>query len=199
MTDVATAFYDQFSDQFPKGEGWQCAGWHSEKYQKALFKAAAMVGNLRTGGILDVGCGMADLYDYLDSPTGYVGIDVSSKIIARAKAKYPEADVRCIDFKDYDEIHDWVIAVGAFSVTIGSDSEQLKYLKDNIWRMLSMADKGVMLTFLSRHIVPADRRYKELFYYDPTEVFKICLELNGRVAIDHMADQAQCYVFMRTG
>lgn len=190
-------FFDRRCDMYPDGEGWECSAWPSQEYQIRLFKAASMVGDLRTGSVLDVGCGLADLYAYLNKPSDYVGIDISSKMISRAKLRYPEASLRCISLDDYDGSHDWVIAIGTFNTVVGSGDEQLRQLENSILKMLSIAKRGVSLSFLSRRAVPADMRYKELFYYDPVDVARICLALNRRVAVDHMSDVAQCHVLMR--
>ena len=46
---------------------------------------------VKTGGIVDLGCGTGLGYKLLDEPVSYVGIDISVGMITHAKASYPRA------------------------------------------------------------------------------------------------------------
>lgn len=58
-----------------------------------------------TGPILEVGCGTGRTYEALMRrlvlrPHGYVGVDVSPAMLERARARYPDADLREGDLSD---------------------------------------------------------------------------------------------------
>lgn len=203
---LISTFFDLCCDMNPNGKGWECSAWASEKNQQRLFHAVSLIGNLKEGSVLDVGCGCADFYDFLkmipprtceemgDPPIQYTGIDISPKMIQRAKEYYPEADARLLDLKDVDEEYDWVVAVGPFNVRVSQN--QPEYLKDQIKRMFDLARRGLSFTFLSNRAVDKEHHFDELFYYDPADIFRYCLSLSKYVAADHMAEPTQMVVYM---
>ncbi|QNR85286.1 class I SAM-dependent methyltransferase [Pedobacter riviphilus] len=70
------------------------------------------------GSVLDVGCGQGVLYHYLKAaaePLNYMGIDISGNAIGKAKASFPEANFKQLDF-DYQKLE------GKFDVIIFNET-----------------------------------------------------------------------------
>lgn len=82
--------------------------------------------------ILDVGCGPADILEYLPCDVNYWGVDISQSYIASAKAKYGhKANLSC-KYLTYEDIltlpkFDVVIATGLLHHM--SDAEVLNFLE----------------------------------------------------------------------
>jgi SAM-dependent methyltransferase len=79
--------------------------WASPQTQAARFDAIERLGNLDGKSVLDVGCGRADLLEFLLErgvrPADYVGIEAVEELAAAAEAKcrrLPDASVVRADF-----------------------------------------------------------------------------------------------------
>ncbi len=75
---------------------------------------AAYVHRFRARRLLDVGCGFADLLNYLDEAVGYVGVDVSQTAIDKARNAHqtrPHTEFHVVDFRDWEPPRDPVDAV----------------------------------------------------------------------------------------
>jgi len=78
--------------------------------------------------VLDVGCGLGDLYMWLKKnkiEVDYLGIDITAKMILKAKKKYPEASFKICDLMDnphsLDRV-DFVLSSGIFNRKIKNSS-----------------------------------------------------------------------------
>src|SRR5262249_54190627 len=84
------ALYEDRLTQF--GHDVRTVGWSSETDQRLRFSVLCRGLDLAGKHILDVGCGLGDLVAFLDScgyqDYSYVGIDLSSKLIAEAERRF---------------------------------------------------------------------------------------------------------------
>jgi 2-polyprenyl-3-methyl-5-hydroxy-6-metoxy-1,4-benzoquinol methylase len=67
----------------------------TKQTQYFRFKILSEIADVSEKKILDLGCGVGDLYDYLRTQgfTGkYIGIDHNEDLIAAAKLKYPDCE-----------------------------------------------------------------------------------------------------------
>lgn len=147
--------------------------------------------------ILDVGCGLGNLIDYLsmyyDYPGSYTGIDISTKMVKAAQEHYTNSmpSRNPVNFKVHDmaepleEKYDYVIMSGVLTKRIGTSSEQRHWaslLLDNCWKATKKAMAFNMLsTFADKgHVAPLD------FKYDPADVLSHCMWfLSRNVTLDH--------------
>lgn len=128
--------------------------------------------------ILDVGCGIGDLWAYCnevlqcDDPL-YTGIDIDEDIITKAKIKFPEVansfSVQNLD--EHTQTHDWVVAMSAFNEHTFNDKKSM-YIKieDIIDKMYSLANKGVALNLMHTYLKETDKESLQVF--NPYEIFK---------------------------
>src|SRR5688572_8792015 len=75
------------------GNDWRALGWQSRHTQYRRFAVLAEVGNLAHTRVLDVGCGLGDLYAYLHTqsiPVTYTGYDLLPDMIQRARKRFPD-------------------------------------------------------------------------------------------------------------
>jgi SAM-dependent methyltransferase len=82
--------YDEIASEFDSSRNFP---WYEFEIYRELLK--------KGDKILDLGCGNGRLYDYL-KPVGidYVGVDVSSKLLAKARLKYArKAKLEKVQFK----------------------------------------------------------------------------------------------------
>jgi len=73
------------------GAGFSSLLWASPRTQRARFDALARLGDFQGRCVLDVGCGRADLVDYLCqnklTPHRYIGIEAVTQLADAARAK----------------------------------------------------------------------------------------------------------------
>lgn len=88
-------YFDAFAE-VRDDRRWRNRGYHLEllrNYQYHVPPGAA---------VLDVGCGTGDLLDGLQPSRG-LGIDISPRMIDRARSKYPQLDFRCTAAETFDK------------------------------------------------------------------------------------------------
>jgi SAM-dependent methyltransferase len=95
----------------------------AQRMRFAAFGSLELADSLEGATILDVGCGVGDFWAYLTAQgvrCDYLGVDVSSAMIERASAKFPDARFEVRDVLEWDpgRRFDYVIAIGIHNVRI---------------------------------------------------------------------------------
>jgi len=149
----------------------QVVGWLSTAEQELLFSALCYF-TQQTNSFLDVGCGRADLYGYLQSilqsdQFQYKGIDLNPNLIEIAKLKFENVEVESTDILNYNaESYDWVVGSGLFN--LNDHPDMIEYAKLVIDKMYEVCNVGVAVNFLTG--VPedlADEDLNALIIHDP--------------------------------
>lgn len=136
--DVINDFYPEYYKNNKNNA--QTVGWFSKKDQIVRFKKLLDIGVENGDSILDFGCGLGDLYEYMNKHYDnfkYYGVDINQDFINKCKEKYPDVIFQKItDISDFKRKYDWFIASGAFTVytpmkdmlnTIKTAFKQTKY------------------------------------------------------------------------
>ena len=174
------------------GEGPLAQGWASRASQRRRFAALAGVGNLRGATVLDVGCGLADLYAYLrekgalGSPGDYTGVDFAPTMVRRARARFPEVCfVHCdvaapVPGPDDEALPDadYVLASGLFSYL---DEGRMRA---TVARLYAHCRRGLAFNVLST-LAPDKAAVGTLLAADPNETFRFCRTLTPWVTLRH--------------
>jgi len=85
--------------------------------QRMRFAAFAQVHDLRGKSVLDVGCGLGDLWPYLHQQFDdceYIGFDISTEMIRRCRERFPGVRFESGNFLEWDpgRKFDYVVAIG---------------------------------------------------------------------------------------
>lgn len=137
--------------------------------------------------VLDVGCGFADLYDWLSARGWrgrYVGIDIVPGLLAVARTRHPGLTLLDLDLAEAAATtgpHDFVIASGVFNARL-SHGDNREHITAALGLMLSMARIGVMVDFLSADV---DFQKEGAWHTDPAWAFRAAKALTRRVALRH--------------
>jgi SAM-dependent methyltransferase len=168
--------------------------WLGLRSQLLRFDALTKIADLSDAKILDVGCGLGDLYGFLqDRFTGfsYTGIDLVPAMVKGAQAKYPPADFEIGDVFSTTTHYDYLLASGSltFNVLAGP-----AYYYDMIRRMYRLADKGVAFNMLDIAHYKIDKEY---LAYDPVEVTEVCREITPRFKVvdNYLAGDFTVYLY----
>ena len=168
------------------GNSIRSVDWGSRRSQTRRFEVLAGVGSLRGASILDVGCGLGDLYPWLRRRTrhfSYTGIDVTPEMIAIASRRLPGVDFRVGSIEDFPharrEAFDFVIASGIFAKLRGRPVQRMQAA---VARMYQIARIGVGVNFLSSFAASRDQGE---FHADPSATFAFCLTLTPWAVLRH--------------
>jgi SAM-dependent methyltransferase len=162
---------------------WRALGWQSRQTQYGRFAVLVEIGSLARTRVLDVGCGLGDLYGYLQLqgiPVVYTGYDLLPDMVERARQRYPAVRFEVRDvLQDLGEEHfDYILSSGAFNVNFG---ENLLAVQRVLRQMVARCSRGVAINFLKR---TADASRDPIFhYYDPQEMLMFCRTLCSHVRL----------------
>lgn len=152
-------------------DSYEILDWASPTTQEARF--AVLVDHVGLAGksLLDVGCGLGDLWAYLQRrrvECDYLGVDLLEKMAAAARQRHPEARFQQADIFAADAFEpasfDVVFCSGAFNLNLGNN---LEFLPQAVARMCRLARQYVVFNLLHRRAAAEEHRY---FYYDPRQV-----------------------------
>ena len=152
------------------GPNWRGLGWQSRRSQLRRFAVLLEVGPLANTRVLDIGCGVGDLYHALrrrGSAVTYTGFDILPEMVAHARRRFPEAQFEVRDVLQGlgPERFDYVLCSGAFNVNFGRNVAAVQGVLSELLRCCT---RGAAINFLSTR---ARDRDAILFNYDPETLF----------------------------
>lgn len=161
-------FYPQYyKDSKNKSE---IVGWSSKKDQYKRFEILLNVGFKDGDTVLDFGCGLGSLYEYMVEryeDVGYVGVDINEDFIKKCKKKYPYVIFKTIkNITDVKYPYDWFVASGAFTVYT-----PIKDMMETIKVASVQAKHGVSVNFLSSTYAK-NSDLEAIRGYDKEEIYK---------------------------
>lgn len=165
-----------YGERRNEGEDHRRLGWESRQAQEGRFEA--LIGNLELEGktILDVGCGLGNLYGFLKSKgikANYTGVDILAEMTQDAKLKYRDGCFMCLDifkegrFKDGE--FDIVFTSGIFNIDLGNNRE---FLENALKKFFSITGEAVCFNILDPGSPEKEKGY---FYMPPDEAVKIAM------------------------
>jgi SAM-dependent methyltransferase len=189
----------RYEDRYERyGYDPRTLGWTKGR-QKLRFHILTSIGDLQDMSVLDLGCGFADLYDFLRERGWrgeYTGFDIVPKLIAVARQRHPDLQLRKMDIlsEPVKEKFDYVFASGVFNAEISQDNEG--YIFEMLKRMLDISKVGVAADFLSTYV---DFRHQGSFHASPERIFSLAKKLARRVSLrhDYLAFEFCLYLFKR--
>ncbi|NOH70225.1 class I SAM-dependent methyltransferase [Vibrio pectenicida] len=157
-------------------------GWSSLEEQKIRFKAIANGVDFANKRVLDLGCGLGELYDYLSKEKRlgfYLGMDQHWSFLRQAKARIGSTQCR-FQYADISRARlpkmDIIIASGSLNYR----SRQPDYLEHMIARMYNAATEAVIFNLLNSQTFSQP---KLLQPYHKEFVMEYCKTLTPNVVV----------------
>lgn len=174
-----------FEDLLAKhGASFKSLGYGTRESQLARFSVLAQVGNLNNASVLDVGCGFAEFYDFLEGQgleVDYHGCDISDEMIATARRSHPSLSVEVAEFLRWEanRTFDYVVSSGMGNVRTSTNRH---FIEESIRKMFALCHAGVAVNMLSAYA-----RFHDLdsYYARPEDIFGFCMGLTNRVVLRH--------------
>ena len=169
--------------------GYQVLDWSSRESQFLRFEILALEIRQYLGKapfrLLDVGCGLAELYGYhkaQDFPVEYTGVDLTPAILAEARRRNPELDLREVDvfatpqpFPDHS--FDVVFCSGVFNLR---QDNSLVFAQQGLAKLTALASRLAAVNFL--HSRTAEQ-YSECCYFAPEELLDYAKRADTTVTV----------------
>ena len=152
------------------------------------FRAIRELLNRNGLKILDYGCGLGYLYDYLSEsnfPLDYTGIDMIPQFIEVCKIKYPKARFEVIDpTRPVGGEYDIVFASGVFNLmSHNSEIISKEYALERIEYLFSLTNDILVCDFLSSLV---DFKQPKAQHFSPSEILEFCYnKLSRRFHLRH--------------
>lgn len=146
-------------------------GWESEEAQNLRFEILLSAVGLQGKSLLDVGCGMGNLLQYLKGKNievSYTGIDILDSMIEQARLKNQGALFHTSDiFKNNifpNNSFDIIYASGIFNIDLGNNSE---FLPKAVELLLDISKEAVVFNLLHCDSPGRENGY---CYFHPDEI-----------------------------
>jgi SAM-dependent methyltransferase len=158
-------------------------GRHDLRFQ-ALLNPCAIQGRR----LLDFGCGLGHLCDYLtarDIDCEYVGVDIVPDFIESNRIAFPGRRFELIkEIKDISGRFDIVLSSGVFNILYFNDvAANEEYVKTQIGQLYTLTDEVLVIDFMTSHV---DFQQNDAFHADPSAMIKFAIgELSKRVLLNH--------------
>ena len=159
-------------------------GWENLLSQRLRFEALVAGLDLTPGAtLLDVGCGLGDLWAWLKA-TGrevdYLGIDLSPEMVEAARLRHPDARFEVADVLTHQGQYDFVISVGSLGVAFGTPEESWALVE----AIFALCLQGAAFNLLVKPdgVLLSNLR-SEYWYVEPLEAHRRLREISPRLSI----------------
>jgi len=153
--------------------------WANEHSQRSRFSILADVATPLTS-VLDVGCGLADLYQFLKAKGfdgRYLGVDIVPEFVLHSQKTLhhdKKASARLIrNCEQLPKGYDYVVASGIFN---NKRNQNAAFMREMLKAMYDVAGKGIAFNAMSRFVTYRD---ENLYYTDPLQIFRFCKNVLG--------------------
>jgi len=161
------------------GANYRGVDWNSKKSQEVRFiQLLKICEGDKDFCINDLGCGYGYLAYFMikkEYNFNYLGIDISDKMIIKAKELYGKyKNVNFHNDWNINRIADYTVASGIFNVKLqNKDTEWATYVLDTLHKMNDKSRKGFSFNCLT---IYSDDNFKKdyLYYADPCFLFDYC-------------------------
>ena len=208
-----TFYNDNFSEH---GFDVRALHWESEAGQYLRFLAACKITAfyfpIKNFSLLDFGCGLGHLYEFLEKSkfikaTGldYTGVDINGTFIEEAKKKMPGIKFEVSSDSLYHKKYDFVVMSGLYNVKFDTDFDIEARYMDDIRQLFGITKQGLAVNFNSEEALKMlgpekAEAYKDKFYFhDKDKVLKNLEQIsdNIKIADDYMEQDFTYYLLKK--
>lgn len=164
--------YKHYEDCLEKnGDSHKGVDWPNKKdAELRYFTMLSLLPSQKPISLLDFGCGLSHLYEFMQSSVKYknikyYGLDISEKFIEKSQKKFPENTYYHLDIlqSDNNDLNfDYIIANGVFTEKLSlTHAEMFDFLTKTLKKLFLMANEGVIFNVMNKHV---DWERNDLFH-----------------------------------
>jgi SAM-dependent methyltransferase len=182
--DIIKAYHDAFRIH---GDSPSAVLWPKGR-QDLRFRALVQHVSIESPcSILDYGCGLGHLKDYLQThgyQARYLGADIAQEFVAAATQKYPDASFSLIKGNgDVGIDVDHVVASGTFNIVEGDRDTYWNSVKEILARLFRHCRTSLAVNFMTDQV---DFVQESSFHVAPSSVIEFVKHsLSRRYTLDH--------------
>jgi SAM-dependent methyltransferase len=158
--------------------------WADAQSQRLRFEVLAAHVGLAGKSLLDVGCGLGDLYGFLlerGLTVDYTGVDISEKMIQHARRAHPGGHFLAADLFAKNPFgrkrFDVAFCSGTFNLNVGNN---ISFLPTALRQLFGLSRRALVFNLLHRR---ARRQHPHCVYYEPGEILKIVKHFRCKVEV----------------
>jgi trans-aconitate methyltransferase len=177
-----------YKEAFKKsGDSPSSVLWPKGRQHERFF---ALCRNIREDGtfsVVDFGCGLAHLKEYIDTNytnVEYTGVDIVEDFLQHDRKKYQGShfmtpDELFLSEKNYD----YILSSGAFNILYVPDrNEHRKIVFDTLAKLFSRTKKYLSVNFMTDQV---DFQQEGAYHQNVMELYEFCsVNLSKRIVID---------------
>ncbi|MCF7954111.1 MAG: class I SAM-dependent methyltransferase [Spirochaetales bacterium] len=168
-----------------KDDGHTILDWENREAHLGRFNVLTENLNLSGMRILDVGCGIGDLYRFIQEKgiedISYTGIDILEEMVKEARRRSPEGNFLYGDMFETsifsEKSFDVVYSSGIFNLNFGGN---MQFLLTALEKFFCISKKWLVFNLLHPDHYVQDEKY---FYVDPVKAEKLVSAYTNRYFI----------------
>ena len=191
LSKVDAKLCKRYSDRLEKyGRDPKTLGWDTLDNQYKRFSTAYRFLPMSFESIVDIGCGLADFYEFINlkgNKVEYSGIDINPDLLAESKKRFPKNQYYCTNIIKDDVSHissQWGVMFGVLNFRF-SEFDNVSYAKQMIKNAFSLVTEGLIVDMLSSHICNDYKKEDFVYYYEPSQMLNIAMEFTPYVTLVH--------------
>jgi len=160
---------------------YQILGWENRQAHLSRFQTLLKKVDLSGKTILDIGCGLGTLYDFIienKTDVKYTGVDILEEMIKKARERHNDVEFSCLDIFDektvFNRKFDIVFASGIYNLDLGNN---MQFIKKTLEKFFILADKIIAFNLLH---MDSENREDRYFYSSPSEINKLLMDFEGK-------------------
>lgn len=180
-----------YKDAFSKyGDSNKSVFWPKGKQENRFEALCQKIDKRETFSILDYGCGLGDLYKFLDikfDSFHYTGVDIVDEFVSFANEKYIDTSnahfYKINNSLEVIEDYDYIVASGTFNVLFKDTFEEhFEILKNTFANLFNKTNIYLAINFLNKDV---DYIQDGAYHQDVIELYNFVVKhLSKRVIID---------------
>jgi SAM-dependent methyltransferase len=204
MEDDFQRVFSYYEEFLRHPEDARKVAWRSVHGQELRFEnlLEALDEGVVPFSVLDVGCGLGDLFGYLGR-TGrqvdYLGVDIVPQMVEQARARHPEGRFEVCNILESPPRRrfDLVLCSGGMTVRVPRHEQ---FVRRMLEAMLELADMAVAVNFQSTRaygLNPLARQDEDLYHADPLKLYGMCRQLSRWTALreDMLVSDVTVYLY----
>jgi SAM-dependent methyltransferase len=175
----------RYWDDRAKGQADNCAAVEqSRRTQRTRFEAFVLYHDLAGKSLLDVGCGVGDLYAHLQTRgihCDYTGFDISPEMVRRCRERFPGVRFESGNILEGnpDAQFDYTVAIGIHAIKIDGGGQLLERITRRQFELCRVATHVTSLTDRYSGFAPHIQAWRA------EEILTMALDITPYVILRH--------------